>query len=474
MKDVIDIENNISFEDSLQLFREFSVKSRDYSYLPPKEANDRDFGSDFPGSLIEKPRYTDCRFYNSQFKASNAAFSIFKNTYFYDCFFEDSNFNYSDFENCMFEKKKDFSIFGTGFNFSQFCNCTFKGINIKGVAFRDINLQNCYFTNCTINNSSFERATIKNCKFERMDLRNIGIRYCRFVNVKFDNIVFPILDLTNNIGLFSILEECSDNMRFSLGYKKEVTLTEAKTLLLSLIPYFEGTEQYFQILNIFLLNGDIKKIISLLPMALEASIRKSDFDALQNICQFIADSNLFSKNQMANFYNSIYSLIDPAKLSFNMQKGYAVYIDNIRKMLIENPYNYPCARIHLVTEINIETLDAVPLVLSDIENLIAKVNSEISPIIQLTHHSPYEFLILLYGLLPDLLLICQTFYYAFGGVKSFSDIKNSKHEKTTSKSDGKDDIIVQEKTTDFEFSLGPIHLRKETKKVVKKMEYTIN
>ena len=99
-------DNNISFESSLKLFKEFSVKSQDYEFLPPGEADNKDFGSDFPGSLIQKPRYSNCRFYNSSFKASNGAFSIFQNSQLYDCFFEDSNFNYSNFEKCLFDKKK--------------------------------------------------------------------------------------------------------------------------------------------------------------------------------------------------------------------------------------------------------------------------------------------------------------------------------------------------------------------------------
>ncbi len=467
---------DISFEDSLNMFREFSVKSQNAKYLPPANADNKDFGSDFPGNLIYKPRYTNCRFYNSSFKASNGAFSIFKDTYLYDCFFEDANFNYCNFENCFFEKRESFSILSTGFNFSMFCNCHFNGIDFRGISFRDIYLENCSFDNCIMNNSSFERATIKNTTFTKIDFRNIGIRYCKFINVTFDNVIYPILDLTNNIGLFPIIELQQTKINFSLGYKKEVSLSEAKRLLLGLLPYFKETKQYFSIINILLLNGDYEKVNKLLPIAMKYSIEQCDFDTLQNICQLVVNTERFSTIQLRNFYELIKSYIKPETFPYNLQKGYMLYINNIKNILIDNPNCYPCATINLLTSVDYKTLHLIPIIIQDIELTTKNINPLLSPCIQLTHHSPYEILITLYGMLPDLLRVCQTFYYAFGGIKSFSDIKKSKHEKTENQftTTNVNNIIVEESFKQVDLSIGHIKLKKETKSTVKKMEYYIN
>ncbi len=478
MDNLILLEQDISFEESLNLFKEFSAKSMDYKFLPPLEAEHKDFGNDFPGSLIYKPQYNNCRFNNSLFKASNGAFSILKEVWFYDCFFEDANFSYGNFEKCHFIKKKNFLIQGTGFNFSLFLDCEFKHINIRGVSFRDINMEKCIFENCIMSDSSFERAKIKDCTFKDLDLRNIGIRYCDFSNIIFDNVIFPILDLTNNIGLFKIIEEQSDRIRFSLGCKKEVGLAEAKQCLLSLIPYFQNTKQYFPILNIFLLNNDLDKVNKMLPIAMEYSIKQFDLDSLQNICHLVANTNSFNEEQLKKIYNLIENLIKPSELPYNLQKGYTVYMDNIRNLLIENPKGYPCARIFLSTEMDCNTLDMLPIIIKDIEKIIHNINSQLSPCIQLTHHSPYEILIVLYGMLPDLLQICQTFYYLFGGIKAFSEIKKSKNEKTknnvSASSTESDAIITQENISKVDFSIGPLHLKKETMSVVKELKYNIN
>lgn len=477
MKDIaIGNYTNISFNDSADLFRKFSVKSQEAAYLPPINAENKDFGSDFPGNLIYKPRYNKCRFYNSPFKASNGAFSVFQNCSFFDCYFENANFNYCSIENCTFESKNKFSILSTGFNFGSFLKCRFIGIDFSGISFRDIYMEECVFENCILNNSSFERADIKNTAFINLDLRNVGIRYCRFHDITFVKTIFPILDLADNIGLIPEIEKQQNEIRFSLGYKKVVELNEAKTLLIDLLPYYKKTRQYFAMINVFLLNEDYEEVNYLLPIAMEHSIEQYDFDALQNICQFLANAEMFDSTQLRKFYEFIKKLIKPEKFPYNIQKGYAVFMNNIKSILLDNPNGYPCATILLSTNIDIESIDLLSLVIKDVENVTSLISPSITPCIQLTHHSPYEIWIMLYGLLPDLLTICQTFYYTFGGIKSLSDIKKSMHEKTENQNYdvSTNHIIAQEKLTSINLSFGPIKFNKETQRVVKKMEYYIN
>lgn len=168
--------------------------------------------------------------------------------------------------------------------------------------------------------------------------------------------------------------------------------------------------------------------------------------------------------------------MSPERFTYNLQKGFVVYMDSIKNLLIENPKGYPCAKIILSTDIDYKSLNLLPQVIEDIERTTKEVNPDIIPCIHLTHHSPYEVIIILYGMLPDILQICQTFYYAFGGWKALSDIKNSKHEEANSSKGNKNsrDVVNQEQITNIEFSIGAIHFKKETKSTVKKVEYYIN
>ena len=65
------INNKISYEDSLYLYKSFQPTSLSNEVLPPEKADNKDFFDDFPGNLIQKPQYSDCRFYGSNFNSSN-------------------------------------------------------------------------------------------------------------------------------------------------------------------------------------------------------------------------------------------------------------------------------------------------------------------------------------------------------------------------------------------------------------------
>ncbi len=481
-------DNNLAFVEAVQMFREFSVKSEEYAHIPPKDADNRDFGSEFPGSLIEKPRYNNCRFNFSRFKASNGAFSIFNVCKFYDCFFSGANFNYCNFSGCDFERKEKFLIENTGFNFSQFINVNFKKIRFEGVSFRDIYLENSTFNACDIKDSSFERAIIKNTKFTNMDLRNIGIRYCRFHDdVKFDNIIFPILDLVTNIGLSNIFEKNVGSVKFSLGNKKEVDFVTAKELIFKLIPYYMETRQYFSVLNIYLINKQTEKISYLLPKAIDYSIKQEDFDSLYNICQFIANVGLFNKKELHKIYNIIKSEIQPDKVPYNVKKGYINYIDEIKNILLNNSNEYPCATIELTTNIKCNEPENLTPIVIDTEKVIRNINPDITSKIEISHHSPYELFITIFGKLHDILTICQIFYYSFGGVKAIKDIENSRHEKASNKHNEWDNenlltvlrernpkVFEEKVCKKLDYSIGPIKFQKKTKTVIKSVEYYIN
>jgi hypothetical protein len=72
-------------------------------------------------------------------------------------------------------------------------------------------------------------------------------------------------------------------------------------------------------------------------------------------------------------------------------------------------------------------------------------------------------------------VICQIFYYSFGGLKSLNDLKNSKYGKATNKnkSDMKSNKKHREKHTQTTFALGPIHFSRETTSLVNSVEYYI-
>ena len=177
----------------------------------------------------------------------------------------------------------------------------------------------------------------------------------------------------------------------------------------------------------------------------------------------------------------IRQMIIPDKFPHYMRKSYNTYIENIKYILVDNPYNNPQAHILLKTDIEALGDIDMSLLLESIETNINDLAPNIDVSIQLTHHSPYDVVIILCGMLPEILTVCQIFYYSLGGTKAFSDLKNSFKEKTDNhtkiaKTNSVDNNDV-ESIKRIELSVGKIFsfkLEKEYTKRVKSMEYTIH
>lgn len=422
-------ENLVSFEESFELYKKCSAKASEINVLPPLKAKDTDFYDDFLGSMIQKPEYSNCRFHNSPFLASNGAYSYFEECFFNDCKFKDSDFRYGYFKDCSFIQKEKFDIHGTGFNYSTFLKTKFYNVDINGCSFRYMELDNSEFKQCTMKNSSFEHCNIKNCTFEDIDLRNIGIRYNTFNNVTFKNIIFPILDMTNNFDLLKEFQRQPDNVKFSLGNNGEVTYIEALELLQKLIPYYLETKQFFNVINILWINNDHDNFKLLLPQVLEYTVKHNDFEALQNICSLIVRTNMLDAQQLKNIYSRITEIAQPDKMPTHMYKSYIFYIEHIRQILYVNPENNPVLQITLSTDITKGELHKLIPILEDIDNVVRETSESLNPQIKLVHYSPYEIIIFICGNLDLLLKISQMFYYTIGGVNALNQVFNPHYNK---------------------------------------------
>lgn len=471
------IKNKETFEESLTLFKSFQPESLNMEILPPNKAEGKDFFSDFPGNLIQKPYYYKCRFYQSQFNSSNGAYTKLHCCSLFDCNLNNCDFRYSDFTKSTFENDKEQTIINScNFSFSNFIGDIFRNVDFSGISFRQMLIEDSDFIDCTIENSSFEETSFNNCRFTNLDLRKVGIRFCEFVNCTFDNVIFPILDLASNIGLIPLFLSQKHENYISLGTQGTTNITEAIQMLHKLMPYYYKTHQYYQIVNILLVNNEQDRIWELLHEAFNYVIGVNDFPALLGICNLIVKLHIFDQNKLKLLYNRIVDSVKPEELPYHLLKSYLVYIKNIQNLLLDNPSQFPTAQLILSTDIDENARHYLIHIIDDIEATIQTVDTNISPMIQLTHHSPYEILVFMSAELPTLLQICQTFYYTFGGIKNLKDISGSRHEKTTNKQN-KDTINNTEskKTLNISLSFGlmSVNFHKETIDHVKSSEYFI-
>ncbi|MCH5281007.1 MAG: pentapeptide repeat-containing protein [Lachnospiraceae bacterium] len=471
----------LNYEHSFKEFKSLLTTEYTLDSYPPKQAQDQTFGIEFPGALIRKPIYRNCTFIESQFNSSDGALSKFYNCQFVNCFFNNCDFRYCDiFSSNFCSSNKNHKILSCNFSFGNFINSAFTDIEFNGCSFRQMQIENTTFKNCIMQHSSIEQSNIKNCVFEKMDLRKVGVRYCTFDKVIFNNVTFHILDLARNYGLIQILQQNAINVKVAYGNEEEMSLNAALPKLKELIPYYFETQQFYEILNVYIAFNEQEKILEILPFAFESVITACDFAALQDLCSLIVKFNICSDKQLRDFYVMIKQLIVPDNFPHYLRKSYNLYIENIKHILVDNPYDNPQAQILLKTDIeSLSDLDMYKL-LKTIEVTIHEIAPNVDTSIQLTHHSPYDVIIALCGMLPEILTVCQIFYYSLGGTKSLSDLKNSLKEKTDNRVVNNKPGTVEEDVNSIkhlEVSFGKFFsfkLDKQYTKRVKSMEYTIH
>lgn len=468
------------YEQSFKIFKSLLTTGYALESYPPVRAEMMTFGEEFPGGLIRKPQYTDCRFIGSIFNASNGSLSKFHNCEFIDSTLDNCDFRYCDILRCSFSPQiRSMVISNCNFSYGNFIESSFNEVRFSGCSFRQMRFESTKFIQCSMERSSIEQSMIKNCSFVNIDMRKIGVRYCIFEDVELQSVTFHILDLARNYGLIKLLQDSSQDVLVAYGNGKTMSLSEALLTIEKLLPYYLETKQFYEMLNIYALGQKTDEIIRLLPYAFEGIIKDYDFAALQDLCTLIVKFDIFSNRQLRDFYAMIKRLIVPNTFPHYLQKSYNSYIENIKRILVDNPNGYPEAQILLKTDITAIDSTAMSGLLKSIEVNVEDIAPGTITSIQLTKHSPYEVLIVLCGALPEILQACQAFYYALGGVKTLSDIRNSLKERTENHtkikgSPSPDNDIHKSKKV--EFSLGKIVMFKyetEYTKHVKSMEYTI-
>ena len=318
------------FKKSFQDFKALLTTGYDLENYPPAKAEGKTFGTEFPGALIHKSFYKDCKFNGSKFESSDGAFSKFHDCSFDDCFFDNWDLRYCDINKSSFQKT---TISGCGFSFGNFIDTHFTGIPFSSCSFRQMQLENTSLEQCTISGSSFEQSDIKHCVLKDLDLRFVGVRYCDFEGTTFENVVFHILDLPRNYGLVEQLHKSSKPVYVAYKNDKLMPLEEAVDYLKKLIPYYLETHQFYELLTTYALHKEYDKIREVLPTVIETLITSCDFSTLQDICTLIVKIGFCSDEESSKLNSQIQELIVTDKFPHYLKKSYQHYITNIKSIL---------------------------------------------------------------------------------------------------------------------------------------------
>lgn len=467
-----------SVNASYELFSRLQTKSINSNQVPPRFAENKNFDEKFQGMFINKPEYKKCIFRNSKFERPAGESSCFDTCHFYNCEFIDADFRYCDIENSWFISENKISIISnSNFSFGTLFNTHFVNTHIQGTPFREMVIDNCFFNDCIFDSFGFERSIIKNTVFENIDMSKIVFRFCDFDNVTFKNVVIHILDLAKNFGLVNELINNGEKIKIFYGKDNYLTLEDALSLLPNLLGYYWAEKDYYYVINILALEKRYDELQNILPEAFNYVAQTKDFSTLQDLCNLIVKLNILSSDHRKKIYQIINDRIKPNDFSNHQIRSFTYYLDNIKRILLENPNAYPTASITLHTDIAPDKIEDLTPLLKCIESNIHRLQPNLNPKIEISHHSPYEIVVYISEVLPVLLSVCQVFYYAFGGAKSLKDISSSRYEKTANSKKGINKGKTKgntKKDISLKFGKFEFHYSEECENHIENVEYLIS
>ena len=445
---------------------------------PPQYAKNADFDVNFPGKFINSPTFINCRFNGSIFDSPAGESTNLESCGFFDCTLHNGDFRYCNFQDTIFTSKHGQSLIDIcNFSYGNFIGTRFVQTTLTRNSFRGMLIDSCSFQDCQFDSSGFERSNIRNCNFVNLDFSKIVFRFCNFDNVQFSNVTIHILDLAKNSGLIEQLSKVPSEVKIFYGDGKFTSLEEALFKLPGLTPYYLSNKEYYYAINILAMQNRLEEVWALLPDAFNHVIWTKNFAALQDLCSLIARIKKYNETQLQELYNIIKKQTVPEKLPYHQLKSYSTYMENIKSILLENPHGYPSATITIGTNVLPNNMDQLAPLLKAVETNLHDLLPEVAPRIQITHHSPYDVIIFLYATLPELLRVCQMFYYTFGGLKSLKDIASSRHEKAIRqpKVPETNAIVTKKniKKKTVSLSIRGFHYQKECETLVESVEYLI-
>ncbi|MGN1268028.1 MAG: pentapeptide repeat-containing protein [Candidatus Aphodocola sp.] len=348
------------------------------------------FGADFDGNKIRKSKYINCQFSNVDFNGTSGESSIMTNCRFYDCSFENARFDNSDFTDSKFlPSSNKNTLTACGFSNSNFTNVQLNSLNISGSNFveswfQDSELDNTFFVCCNFEGALFDNVEINNCNFSKASLEFVEFNNCIANNSIFQ--IFSILHSYNGLKLIEKYKDCV-YLKFP-DSDKQITGNTFLSILDEIEAYFYYKKDFFALANISIFFGKSDNAFKYILFGLDDSFKKKDFKLIRYICKLASLNLFFTKAQLSQLYSFLQNNEQISELNYFEYNNYLNEMDNIKKILIDNPYNLPQMKISIETDIDYNDTDNVAEIIKYINKTYNLVSPDSPTYLTISHNSP--------------------------------------------------------------------------------------
>lgn len=313
-------------------------KLKKYGYTAPpnlsvEKYNRAIYKQDLHGKFLNQGiiEYTDIKECNFDFAAITG--SIYRHCSFENNSMKEPDFEFCEFSDCDFYSKEPIIC---SYNNSSFINTRFHNISFNSCTFTNAYFEECHFLGGSINYSTLENSFFKECTFENINFRDLNMAFVEINNPHMNKVILPMSQIPFMYGCLNYLIKTKDSVEISKKKKQTIGIEEYfKDVIPLMEQYFEETEQYFPLSNIYISLNKYTLAVDTLKKGLSIAIENRDYRMLKYYCYLIAKSGCFGSEQLHMFYNNICRLSPQGKGSLNEKKNYAKHIGEIKTILFE-------------------------------------------------------------------------------------------------------------------------------------------
>ena len=394
--DIIDTKELITFsqtelQHSEELIEKFGGKrcSSDDYYLGVVIG--KNYTSEDNNIAYRKLKHVECGFENVSFDGTDGVSSILIDCRIKGCDIKNAGFRTSDFSQTQFlpSVTKPTTITNTSLHDSNFTASVFQQTNIEGCSFIHSMFRNTEFIDCALRFCDFEDAVFERATFKSIDMTTSGIDFAEFIDVNLQEVTFSCWGILWSFGGLDAIRKFKNEVHLRLPENDTaISAEEFLNCLSDLQAHFFFKKDFFSLANINIFFGNQERAFSYIKEGLLYNLYIKNFRMIKFLCKLASYNHFFTKKQLSQLYYILQSDAIIHKMTSYEYRNYLYEMNDIKKLLVDNPFNLPQIIIKITTDIDNEEQDLLKIFLGNIDQIIKLNASQSIYSTTIRHNSP--------------------------------------------------------------------------------------
>lgn len=406
MSDIINFTgNDFELENALKRITEHVVNKNFYYRNAYSITKNQNITENFENQNQRRSYYLESNLRNCNLKGTGFADSVFNKVSFKNCMTEHSSFESSYLFNCYFQNEQPYV--SVSFAKSFICNSSFKNILFDRCRLSDSTFTQSTIENCSFDNTLFDGTVFDHTILDSISFKNLNLEYAQFNNVHINNTALPFPTIPFIINGLNYLMNTSDKVFVKSAKKGQISKEEYLDLLPYLKTFYQKTNHYFPLANIYIAEKNIKDAFETIKSGIYQSIILNNYRQIKNYCILIKSCNLFDMHQKKLLEKNISQEFNNRLLeNFDFYSHLVNNFTELSNILLSN--SYPSLIVSFKTNIENDNYLVLSLFYRTLDLLLGIVGIKSNYSVSFTYNSEAEIIATINSLEPSVVVALIT------------------------------------------------------------------